>query len=332
MNSGQDFQSDKQKSSRPKRFLTVAFIFFALMGILWSLDGFFVYVTFGAGIYFLFLAFWSLPKLTGFSQSYRASQGEDILKEIFREKKNTGKSAPFSRPHSGKSDPAVVRLASMFIFFVFFVIVLFVIVLPEGDDMGSTSSYDRAEQFRYNGDYDSAKYFYRKALSENPEDAKSLFGYGNVFQSEEKYDSALSYFDRVIALDPEYNDARYNRALVRYSQRNYNQSLREAREILALDPDYHDATLIIGDSYYSQNKTDSAIYWYERGYASGLRSAALCHVMAYLYDIKNNTARAIPMYQETLSYDSSKVEIYSRLAELIPSEQEKYRALANRYK
>jgi tetratricopeptide (TPR) repeat protein len=159
-----------------------------------------------------------------------------------------------------------------------------------------------------------------------------MYGYGNVFLSQEEYDSALNYYDRAINEDPNYDDARYNRAMVWYNKKRYDQALREAKGILEYNPGYYDAALLIGDGYYSQNKNDSAIYWYEQGYDNGLRSASLCHVMAYLYDVQNNTRKAIPFYKEALSYDSSRIEVYTRLAELVPAEQEKYKALANKYK
>ena len=46
----------------------------------------------------------------------------------------------------------------------------------------------------------------------------------------------------------------------------------------------------------------------------------LCHIMAYIYDTKGDYAKAISFYQEALSYDSSIVDIYQRLGELIPGD------------
>jgi hypothetical protein len=40
--------------------------------------------------------------------------------------------------------------------------------------------------------------------------------------------------------------------------------------------------------------------------------------MAYIYDTKGEYNKAINLYQEALSYDSSVVDIYTRLGELLP--------------
>lgn len=46
--------------------------------------------------------------------------------------------------------------------------------------------------------------------------------------------------------------------------------------------------------------------------------------MAYIYDTKNNYDKAIPLYKEALTYDTTVVDIYTRLSELIPGEEGNY--------
>ena len=73
--------------------------------------------------------------------------------------------------------------------------------------------------------------------------------------------------------------------------------------------------------YRFQKKYDEAITWYENAYQNGgQRTRILCHIMAYIYDSKGDYERAISLYQEALSYDSSVVDIYQRLGELIPGD------------
>ena len=72
--------------------------------------------------------------------------------------------------------------------------------------------------------------------------------------------------------------------------------------------------------------------WYEEAYAKGYRSAGLSHVMAYIYDIKGETQKAIPLYKEAISYDTTRTEIYTRLGELIQGEEgNEYRQKAAQY-
>jgi tetratricopeptide (TPR) repeat protein len=62
---------------------------------------------------------------------------------------------------------------------------------------------------------------------------------------------------------------------------------------------------------------DDAITWYDKAYATGYRSAQLSHFMAYIHDVKGRYEKAIPFYRETLSMDSSRADIYTRLGELL---------------
>jgi hypothetical protein len=46
--------------------------------------------------------------------------------------------------------------------------------------------------------------------------------------------------------------------------------------------------------------------------------------MAYIYDTKGNYSNAIGLYKEELRYDSTVVDIYKRLGELLPNEDGNY--------
>jgi tetratricopeptide (TPR) repeat protein len=104
-------------------------------------------------------------------------------------------------------------------------------------------------------------------------------------------------------------------------QNRYKDSIRETRKVTDNDPDNTNAILLIGDGYYSQTQYDSAMYWYNQAYDLDYRSAALSHVMAFIYDTQGQPQKAIPFYQEAIGMDSSLVDIYRRLGELIPGEE-----------
>jgi hypothetical protein len=46
--------------------------------------------------------------------------------------------------------------------------------------------------------------------------------------------------------------------------------------------------------------------------------------MAYIYDTKGDNSKAIGLYQEALQYDSTIVDIYKRLGELLPNDEGNY--------
>jgi tetratricopeptide (TPR) repeat protein len=293
----------------------------------------------------LFLGFWSKPrpksnaqKDFGFKTLYRSEDPKpgmewfSDLKETLVNKKTTpnlsGTTSTVPEP------PKKFVLVSLFIFSIFFIIIISVIFSESDiDDSDALIYFQQGEQFRWDQQYDSAEYYYQKALVVDPEFEDALNGYGGVLIARNNYDSAISTFDRVLEINPDNDKAKFNKALVFQYQKNFKASLIEAFQLLKTNPEYNEALVLAGDDYYFDQRYDSAIYWYEEGYAKGQRSGWLCHVMGYLYDTKGNLEKAVPLYKEALSYDSQRVQVYERLGELFPGEEGKvYRTTANKLK
>lgn len=155
----------------------------------------------------------------------------------------------------------------------------------------------------------------------NPDD---VLEQGNNFYNNSQFDSAMVYYKRALALRPGFKEAYYNIALIYSSQSDYSNSILTMKECLNSYPDYADGLQLMGNCYSRLEQNDEALSFYERAYATGTRNAELSHYLAYLYDLKNNTARAIEFYKEAIQQDSSKVEVYKRLAELEPEKAEWY--------
>ena len=101
--------------------------------------------------------------------------------------------------------------------------------------------------------------------------------------------------------------------------------------ILRLEPGNASAWYSRGLVFYDQQATDKALESFSRAYDAGMRDAFLSHVLVYLYDNTGNTSRAIGYYKEALEMDSSRADIYARLAELEPSNASRYKKLAERW-
>ena len=319
---------EKQRNKGPGIYFALAAICLLAMALVWALDTSIIYILFGAAVFFLFLGFWNRPrqsadrvKYSSFHRPHEKKKNpppdlQEILSSFFSKRKT------FSQPGAQQSPQQAagrfVTIIGMFIFFIFVITIMAVIF---GDDTTTTTdaldAYQRAEQFRGNGEYDSADRYYGNALSQQPDYPEALTGYGHNWLAKERYDSALAYFDNALIIDPEYEDASYGRALTFNYQKKYRESLRETFLLMRRAPDYRDAVLLAGDNYYLQQRYDSAIYWYEDAYKQGERSAVLCHIMAYIYDTQGDQKKAIEFYREALGYDSTRVEVYSRLGELI---------------
>jgi tetratricopeptide (TPR) repeat protein len=173
---------------------------------------------------------------------------------------------------------------------------------------------------------------YSDILRSDPNNIDALTNTGNLFFEKELYDSALLYYDRVLRLDDRNVTALYNKSLVRFNQRDFSAATSLASQCVEIDPANTDALLLLGDCYESQGTLDLALASYDKAYAKGVRTAALSNMLAYIHAIKGNTAKAVSFYKETLALDSSKADVYLRLAELEPERKSWYQEKSEAWK
>jgi tetratricopeptide (TPR) repeat protein len=117
----------------------------------------------------------------------------------------------------------------------------------------------------------------------------------------------------------------YQLASKEYDNQNYRQSISMCRQAIVRQPENVDLILLLGDNYGSLKQYDSSYIWFNKAYQLGARSAYLSHWMGYFYDEKGEASRAIEFYKDALRQDSSRAQIYDRLAEMIPDQADWYR-------
>lgn len=299
--------SEKQKIKSDRLFY-MAFGWAALFAITWGLPSFFNWIFFALTAYTFFLSWYVKPKAP---------------KPQYQQRSYTRTSATgdFTIPVNDNATKIrrTLVVVAVVVFGIFFL--LFLIGLFAGDDEGSSSET-----------YDVIANDYRDALRENPNDVDALTNVGNQFFENQQYDSAHFYYDRVIQLDSKNAAALYNKGLIYYNQQEYEKSIDFLKRCIDANPDYTDAYLIMGHDYYDRQLQDQSLEWYSKAYDKGMKNAFLSHVLAYLYDNKGNTVKAIPLYKEAVELDSSRYDVYTRLAELEPANAAKYNELAERWK
>jgi Tfp pilus assembly protein PilF len=312
----------------PATYFIIGVVLLFLMAFLWSADRSFRFIFAGLSAFFLFKAFHLRAPATGGPTSRFFEDFQNDMRTIFRPVKKPAGNY-YGSPEQRRKKPEVIMVASLFIFFVFFTIIVAVVFV---DGPAENSNFDEAEMFRMSGEYDSAIWKYREALRADPENVSANLGIGNAFLAQTKYDSALKYFNRSYSADPANYEAAYGMAQVEYYQNKYKASLVNVRRTLELNAGHVEAMELAGHNYYSQEHYDSALVWYEAAYALGEHNSVMCHIMGYIYQSRGENERAIALYKEAINYDSTNVEIYGRLDELLRgSEQELYRQLASRY-
>lgn len=319
-----DEKEIRSASVKMRVYVTVAVILLFIMAFLSSLGIAFLYILGGLSIFFFFLA-WQNWKLTirdensgRYNRSERGGSFAETIRSTFRNRGGTVK-GPIASSSAGRRVVLIVSSIAGGLFFL--VIIMNVFTSGEEESSGSLDSSQDANGLYNSGDYDASYAEYRKNILKNPSDAASYYGIASIKSTRNERDSALYYYERALEADPQLYDAAYGKAIIYFNEQNYAQSNEELKYILNRTDQYVNAFLLAGDNYYSANNYDQAIGYYQNAYRLGARSKELSNIMAYIYDVKGNQSRAIELYKETLQYDSTLVDIYKRLGELIPGEE-----------
>ncbi len=310
--------SGQQKRS-VNRYVYAAGIFLLGGALFWSIDALVIYVCLGGAAFCIaqyLVKTWD--QKAGGQRRYpeknrRKTTSQESFGELF---KNLLQTKPGDAPQKKVFISLIVGSVMSF-----FVLAIILNVIFSSNDSGSTAYLLRARDFYNTEQYDSASYYYELASSEDPTNPDLYVERANIFWNSYRYTEAQALYDKALSINPRHNDAQYNKGLIYYEQKRYREAIEITTNILLYDPSYYDAMLLIGDCYYTQNKLDSALRFYEGAYVNNYRSSQLTHMLAYIYDTKGETVRAIDLYQETLSLDSAITDVYVRLSELLPPEE-----------
>lgn len=308
----EDAQQEPDKKKWPGRMALVCLLLFALF---WSLGPFFFWTLLSLTGYFTFLQFY----LSGGMQSWF----ESITSPFRRNPQPPPNPYQAFRPRTDIPNPVtpqvkarlIVRLVVVGFFFVILFLFLIGLFVGGGDDSSSseTVSYTEAP----------------------PDDNGTTFWNekGNAALENEKQDSALYYYDKALAADPENTYALYNKGLVYILRQDYRKGNSFTRRCLSYHPDYDPAWWLLGYSYDLTNQTDSALYSLEQAYQHDYSQPDFLQLMAEVYVKKDKRRNALEVYQKMVSLDTTRADIFRKMAELDPSNAEKYmqkvRALGN---
>jgi tetratricopeptide (TPR) repeat protein len=320
----------QRSKSRMRMYFILSAILILIMALLSSLGDAFVYVFSGLAFFFAFLGWqnWRQAERDSDFQHYdrsgrnpSTSSFAEELRTIFRSKGKTENVKSPTADHGRR----IIIIAATFIGGIF--VLIMGIILATGTAENESESLDLQSDgdAQYTqGNYDSAYISYHRGITLNENFAEGYFGLGNIKYQQSDFDSALYYYDRTLQADPAKFDASYMKAWIYYERKDRVQSLKELNYILGRTDQYVDAWLLAGDNYYVNNQYDSAIVFYESGYSKGARKPELLNIMAYIYDVRGDQAKAIDFYRETLTYDSTLSEVHKRLGELLPGEEGNY--------
>lgn len=297
-------ENEQQDLVKVKRYNWLAVIFSFLLALLWPVGGYFFWILGGAIIYFLFLAWFYSPR----------KREEPSYKQTWRRpgQATTGSTPPDPRQNLQRRIRMIVLLVMGSFFFL---LLTFIIIGIMSDD--STLVEEEIENV--------------KSSFVDMDNVDAVISRGNEFYNQGQYDSAMFYYDKALQLDPGNQFAQYDKALIYYSQENYRTSARILKDVLKTHSDYGYAYYLLGDNYEATHRTDSAMICFEKAYQYEVRDAGLLQNMGDIYAERGNSAIAIKYYKEALGQDSTLVDVYKALADLDKERQIWYRQQAKKY-
>ena len=314
-----------------------------VMAFTWGLDSSFNFIFGGLALFFFFLGYLNRPRSNlssgGFEKNYRnerswqTNSSPSFFSELLAgfQKNSATSNTPFVKAKG------MILGVAFFVGAIFFIIITLAILTDDDADPGMEASdsentidfSDIARQYYEANNYDSAYYYYKLALRDNRDSPEALLGYGNTLYEMKFPDSTLIYYDRALSANPDFDLARYNKAWIYNDMHQDQRAEAELKALLEKNPAYYDAMLLMGDLYYNRHENTQALTWYEQAYKNGIRTSALLTTMADVYSAQGQNERAIALYKESLTYDSTNVKVYQRLGQMVQGEEgELYRRKA----
>ena len=297
--------TERSESDYKGKWLKIAgYLFLFLFALLWSLGPFFFWTTLLLAGYFFFLHF------------YRSTRLQDSIREAFSA---FGEKRPPMNPYQsfrartatplGKDTAVnpqkiirgiVISFLSLFLFF-------FLIGVFFGEEQNEPQEETTMTEIPVEDN--GTTYWNEK---------------GNAALQNDLKDSALYYYDQALAIDPENMYALYNKGLAYVLRREYRRGNGLAKRCLRYHSDYDPAWWLLGYSYDLTNETDSSLYCLEQAYQHNYAEPDFLQLLAEVYVKKDKRTEALTVYQKVIEMDTTRADVFRKMAELDPENAEQY--------
>jgi hypothetical protein len=289
-----------------KWYRRLGFIFLLLFALLWSLGPFFFWTLLSLAGYFFFLHFYHstrfLDSLRQTFSSFGTKSPPTNPYQTFRPRSSPTQEVPSPIHVARIIRGIVIGFVSLF-FLSFFLIGVFF-----GEDEPATPE----------------EYTVTETTQEEDNGTTYWNEKGNAALQNDLTDSASYYYDQALAIDPENMYALYNKGLAYILRREYRRGNGLARRCIAYHPDYDPARWLLGYSYDLTNETDSSLYFLEEAYSRDYSEPDFLQLLAEVYVKKGRRSEALAVYERVIAMDTTKADIYRKMAELDPGNAEVY--------
>lgn len=163
--------------------------------------------------------------------------------------------------------------------------------------------------------YEPAEYFYRVAISLQPNFLPAYIKLGLVQHKLHKYDSALRTFIAAALLQPNNFDAIYNISKVYADMNEFEKAIEYAKKAIELQPNNVHTHLNLGHIYNKQGDTQAACKQYEDAIAVEPTLANAHYNLGYTLRVQREPHKALPHLYKALELQPDYPDAHIALAQ-----------------
>lgn len=299
----------EDKPNSPKWPKHLALLFIILYAIFWSLGPFFSRTLFALAGFFSFMALYTSGSVRDSLQKLWASGRPSSPPRFAPRPAYQATSVPGVPTDVAAIAKKILRVVRIVIIgfasiiFILFLIGIFLVdeePAPTTEETVVTTSEQPVSQ---------AEYFTEK---------------GNTAMNNGLTDSAHYYYDKALLIDPQNVYALYDKGLAYILSNDFYRGNALTRRCLSYHSDYDQAWWLLGYSYDKMNNTDSALYCLETAKRHDYTDPGFLELLGEVYEKKGRPSDAIQAYQKLVTIDTTKVDIYRKLAVLDPEHASDY--------
>jgi arylsulfatase A-like enzyme/uncharacterized protein HemY len=172
----------------------------------------------------------------------------------------------------------------------------------------------RAREIGMNGTPDEAIKIIQGIITTDPDITDAYFSIGSIYVQEQKYREAIDYFKQVLDRKPDESFAALNITRSYERMGKLDEAERFALDYLQKGFEEPQLYFMLGNMNFLQKKYDKAIPYFEKCVSLDTESAGSCDVLAAIYIVRGDLARAGEYLRKALELNPRLSNVHYRIA------------------
>jgi arylsulfatase A-like enzyme/predicted Zn-dependent protease len=185
------------------------------------------------------------------------------------------------------------------------------------EKIGVFNELSRAREMGMSGKAEEAIGIIKGIIASDPDITDAYFSIGNIYFQIQKYREAIDYFEQVLGRKPDDSFAAINVALAYEGMGAWDDAEKFLLGYIAkgfVDPQFY---FMLGNMNFMQKKYDQAIPYFEKCIAANADSAGSYNILAAIYFIKDDLARAQASLDQALRINPKLSTLHYNQAQIL---------------